>query len=170
MSDQNLDLAAIRGKVEKGLMRQKWIYRITFFLVHLLFYVLAMVGVWGTVSADAQVRDALFTSGSGMTIIVILPTILWTAVLLFHVASLFVESGVGQKAVRERLLMREVGEDILRKALVEEGLAEKPKRRAQALEDRPVILSDDGELVAVDETEPLEQSGYPARNSYQRSS
>jgi hypothetical protein len=161
MSDQNLDFAAIRSKVEKGLTRQKWIYRITFFLVHLLFFVLAMVAVWGTVSTDSQLRDILFNNESGAIVIVILPTILWTAVLLFHVASLFVESGVGQKAVRERLLMREVGEDILRKALAAEELSEKPKRRAETPDDRRVLLSDDGELVAT--AEPTEGSGYHAR-------
>jgi hypothetical protein len=143
MSEQNLD--AIRSRVEQGLSRQKWNYRIAFFVAHVMFFVVAMLAVWGTVANDSQLRDILFNSESGAAIIVILPTILWTAVLLFHIASLYFETGAGEKAMREQLLMREVGKDILRYA----EMSEKPKRRE--LEVERTRLSDDGELIPVDE-------------------
>jgi hypothetical protein len=74
-----------------------------------------------------------------------------------HMAALFSESGVADKQMREKLLMREVGEEILRKGLMEEGMLEKPKRRAAALEADRVRLSDDGEFVPVDDNDDVEQ-------------
>jgi len=165
MSDQNLDYAAIGRNVEKSLYRQKWIYRIIFFLMHMLFYVVAMLAVWGTVATDSQLRAVLFNNETGAALIVILPTILWTAVILFHVASLFFESSAGEKAIRERLLMREAGEEILRKGLVDEGMLEKPKRHATVSESERVRLSDDGERIPVDEDEFIEQSDHHARTN-----
>jgi hypothetical protein len=159
MSDPNLDYAAIRSKVEKGVQRQKWFYRIVFFAMHLLFFGVAMVGIWGTLLANEQLRDLLFNNQSGASLIVILPTIMWASVILFHLASLYIESGVAEKVIRERLLMREVGEDILRKGL--EGLSEKPKRRTARL-DIERVLSSDGELIS-DEDEPADQDDYQTR-------
>jgi hypothetical protein len=148
MSEQNLD--AIRSRVEQGLSRQKWNYRIAFFVAHVMFFVVAMVAVWGTVANNSQLRGILFNSESGAAIIVLVPTILWAAVLLFHIASLYFETRAGEKAIREQLLMREVGKDILRYA----EMSEKPKRR----EGERARLSDDGELVPVDEDEGLEHA------------
>jgi hypothetical protein len=160
MSNQNLDYAAIRSSVEKRVTRQKWIYRILFFVMHLLFFVGTMLVVWGTVAADAQLRAVLFAEGSGAPVLLLVPTIMWAMVLLFHVASLYIESAAGEKAMRERLLMREVGEEILRKGLVEEGMLEKPKRRTAAPNAHYVLSADDGELVPVDEDERIERSHH----------
>ena len=165
MSDQNLDYAAIRRNVENSLSRQKWMYRFIFFGIHVLFYVAAMLAVWGTLASNSQLRAALFDNGSGAAVIVILPTILWTTLILCHVASLYTESSVGEKALRERLLVHEVGEDILRKGLVDVGVSEKPKRRAVVHEAGRFLLSDDGELIPADEDEPIGQSDYKARTN-----
>jgi hypothetical protein len=165
MSEQNLDYAAIRSNVEKGLRRQKWLYRVVFFVAHLLFFVVSMLAVWGTVAADSQLQSALFQSGAG--IIVILPTILWTAVLLFHAAALYFESGMGEQAIRERLLMREVGEGILRQGRMDKGMSEKPKRHDAGSEAAPMRLSDDGELI---EEQLFEHGSYDARTNHTASS
>jgi hypothetical protein len=164
MADQDLDYAAIRRNVEKSVSHQKWVYRILFFVMHALFFVVAMLAVWGTIATDAQLRDVLFNQGSA--VIVILPTILWAAVILFHVASLYLESSEGEKAMRERLLMREIGEDILRKGLAAEAMSEKPKRRNAVMEDQAMRLSDDGELTPVDEDERIEHGDYHARANH----
>lgn len=163
MSDQNLDYAAIRRNVEKRLRRQKWNYRIVFFVMHLLFFLVTMLVVWGVVAANSQLADTLFNNESGAAVIVILPTIMWAAVILFHVASLYIETGAGEKNMREKLLMREAGEEILRMGLVDEGTSEKPKRRARELEAEPVRLSDDGEWISADDDEHIEQTDYKAR-------
>jgi hypothetical protein len=162
MSEQNLDYAAIRRNVEERLPRQKWTYRTVFFLFHVLFFAISMLTVWGTVAGDSQLQEVLFNNRSGAAVIVILPTILWTAVILFHVASLYIETDAGEKTIRERLLLREVGEDILRKGLMDEGILEKPKRRV-AGQTNHMQLSDDGELLTVDEDERKEQRDYNAR-------
>jgi hypothetical protein len=150
MSDPNGNYAAIRQTVEKKIVRQKWLYRVLFFVVHLIFYGVTMAAVWGTMAADTQLRDLLFNNQPGAAAIVLLPTILWTLVVLFHVASLYFESSAGEKAIRERVLLREVGEEMLRKGLVDEQLSEKPKRRADGWETERARLSDDGEIIPVD--------------------
>ncbi len=142
MFEQRPDYAAIRRNIEKRVAHQKKTYRNLFFVMHLIFYVVTMVIVWGIVASDSLLRDVLFNSAPGAGAIVILPTILWTAVLLFHIASLYFESGAGEKAIREQFFMREVGEEIVRKGLMDEEPSEKPKRR----EAEYARLSDDGEL------------------------
>lgn len=149
MSD--LDYEAVRGSIEKRLSRQKWLYRILFFVAHMLFFAVSMLVVWGIVAADSQLRDVLFNHDSGAGIIVILPTILWTAVLLFHAASIYFESGAGEKAIRKQLLMREIGDEMARQ--IDGESSEKPKRQAA----RRMRLSDDGEFVSIDEEERTEQ-------------
>src|SRR5262249_58416622 len=126
--------AAIRQNIDKGIARQKWMYRIIFFGMHVFFYLVTMLAVWGVVLTNSQLRDVLFNSGLAAAVIVLMPTILWTAVILFHVASLYTETDAGEKSIRERLLMREIGEEILRKGLVEQGISEKPKRRVSLSE------------------------------------
>ena len=150
MSDASLDYATIRSSVEKKLYRQKWSYRLVFFVMHLLFFAISMLMVWGTVASDAALRTMLIDSRTGAAVVVLVPTIMWAFVLLFHVASLFIESGAGEKAMRQRLFMREVGEDIL-KGMADEAMLEKPKRRSAALADERALTSDDGELLLGDE-------------------
>jgi hypothetical protein len=135
MSDQNRDYAAIRDNIEKGVTRERQNYRRIFFGMHLIVYVVTMVVVWGTVAANAQLYQILFNgqAGAGAGAIVIVPTILWAFVILCHVALLYTESDTAGKVMRERLLMRELGEDILRKGLVDAGMAKSlsvaPKHR-----------------------------------------
>jgi hypothetical protein len=165
MSDQDRDYAAIRRSVETNVSRQRWLYRLTFFLAHLIFYAVTMLAVWGTIGADSQLRAILFESGSRAAVVVLLPTILWAAVILFHAASLFFESGAGEKVIREQLLRREVGEEIMRRGRIAEELLEKPKRRATAVEAEHRLWSDDSGIDPVDEDEYLEQRGYNARSN-----
>jgi hypothetical protein len=166
MSNQDLDYAVIRRNVEKRLQSQKWMYRILFFVMHMLFFTATMIAIWGTVATDSQLRDILFNNESSASLIVILPTILWAAVILFHLASLYFESSAGEKAFRQQLLMREVGEDILRQGHDDEGMLEKPKHRAAGLEAKHVLSSYDGELMPVDDDERIEQSDYNTRTNH----
>jgi hypothetical protein len=165
MSDQNRDYAAIQRNIEKGVARQKKTYRMIFFGTHLTFYIVTMLAIWGTVAANAQVRDALFNGAAGAGAIVLLPTLMWAFVILCHAALLYTESDTAAKVMREQLLMRELGEEMLRKGLADEGMAEKPKRHTEASEVGRTLLSDDGELIPADEDEDLEQDDYSARTN-----
>ena len=166
MPDQNLDYVTIRRNFEKSVYRQKRITRIVCFLANVVLYVVAMLAVWGTALSDPQLHALLFgNGGSAAAAILILPTILWAMAIFFHFISIMTESGVGEKALRERLLMREVGEDILRKGVLEEEPLEKPKRRAAALEPERVVLSDDGELTSADQDERIKPSSYRVRTN-----
>lgn len=153
MSEQGRDYAAIRRSVEQGVNRQKWTYRLIFLGMHLLFFAVAMFAVWGTVIADSQLRAALFEHGAGGAVIVILPTILWVVVLLCHAAALFTETAASERVMRERLLRRELGEDLLQKALEDQSILEKPKRHPSASDAGRVQLSEDGELIPLDDAD-----------------
>src|SRR5262249_23529610 len=144
---------AIQRNVEKNLQYEKWLYRLIFFGMHLTFFLVTMLIVWGTVLANSGLRTALFNGETGAGAVVILPTIVWAFAILFHIASLYIESRAGEKEIRERLLMQEVGEEILRKGLSDVRMMEKPKRRAAALETERVLLSDEGEFIPADDDE-----------------
>ena len=155
MSDQSRDHAALRRKVEKRVARQKWNYRITFFVMHLIFYLTAMLMIWGIVLTSPAVGDALFNSATAAPTIVLLPTILWGVVVFFHAAALYLETSAAEKSIRQRLLMRELGEELLRESLAADELPEKPKRQATAQEVGYSRLTDDGELIRADEDDAL---------------
>lgn len=157
MSDENLDYGTIRRNIEKRVRRQKRLYRLIFFWMHLILFLVTMFVVWGTVMVNSQVREVLFNTTLAAALVVVLPTILWAVALLCHVAYLFAVSGIGEKQMREQLLMREIGQDIFRKGLINEGMLEKPKRRSADLEAERALLSDDGELIPADEDEQPEQ-------------
>ena len=157
MDEQNLDYAAIHSRVEKGVQRRKSLYRLIFFGTHLFFFLVAMAVVWGTLLIDGSLRATLFGNPAGIAVVVV-PTVLWAIMILCHIASLYTESSAGEQGIREQLLMREVGQDILRRGRLDTELAEKPKRQAAA-------LSDDGELIPVDEDELTEQNDYVARTT-----
>jgi hypothetical protein len=161
MSDQSRDYAAIRDNIEKGVARERQNYRRIFFGTHLIVYIVTMLAVWGTVAANPQLYQVLFNgqAGAGAGAIIIVPTIAWAFVLLCHLALLYTESDTAEKVMRERLLMRELGEEILRKGLADEGMSQKPKRT----ETLDALLSDDGELIPADEDEDIEQRDYDAR-------
>jgi hypothetical protein len=165
MSQQNLDYEIIGSNVEKKVSRQKWNYRIIFFLAHVFIYIVTMLAVWGIVLNDLQLRTILFNSGTAKELIVILPTILWATVIVLHVASLFFESRAGEQTIRKQALIREVGEDILRKGLLDEGMLEKPKRRAVKFAER-VFISDDGEFMAASDDEHIERRDYKAHSTH----
>ena len=167
MSDQNRDYAAIQRNIEAGIARQRKNYRMIFFGMHLIVYVVTMLAVWGTVAANVQLYEVLFNSQAGAGAIVLLPTILWAFVILCHGALLYTESDTAEKVMREQLLMRELGEEILQKGLVDAGMVEKPKRRSEALRE---LLSDDGELLPVDDDEGFEERDYIPRANREGSS
>lgn len=150
MSNQGRDYAALRRSVEQSVARQKRNYRIVFFVMHLIFFLTAMFFVWGSLAANPQLQDLLTLSGSS-TAIVLIPTILWACVVLFHVAFLYLESAAGEKTIRQQVLMRELGEEILRQGLAGEIMSEKPKHDSASLETGYSRLSDDGELIPDDD-------------------
>jgi hypothetical protein len=152
MSEQNLDYAAIRRNVDKRLSRQKWLYRIVFLVMHILFYLVTMLLVWNEVGSNVQLSSLLFSEESSALLVVLLPSIMWGTAILFHIASIFFETRTGEKAMRNQLLMREVGENIMRTGETDDAETEKPKRHALSLEEE-----------SVDEDEPLQQNDYNAR-------
>jgi hypothetical protein len=147
MSHQNLDYVAIRRKVDKAVKNQKSVYRYIFFGMHLFFYLVTMLAIWGTVSASEQLRNVLFNNAPLTAIVVILPTALWSLMILCHMAALYIETDTAEKALREKLLMSEIGEDILRKGLLDASQNEKPKRGAFS-DAAKILLSDEGELIS----------------------
>jgi hypothetical protein len=157
MPDPNLDYAAIHQNVEKKLARLKRNYRIGFFIAHLLFFMVSALLVLRTLQASPELREVLIYNNSSHSVIIFAPALMWGMVLLFHAATLYFETNAGEKAIREQLLMREIGDDILR--LGQRESLEKPKRRVA--ESTAMRLSDDGELVSADD-QHLDQTDYNA--------
>lgn len=65
--------------------------------------------------------------------------------------TLLFDAGVMDKSMRDRLVMREIGEEMLRQGTPE--LIEKSKLHLAGTEADEVQLSDDGELVPVEKPE-----------------
>jgi hypothetical protein len=148
MPNQRQDYTAIQDKLELGLRRRKRLYRTLFFVMHLVFFAVSMLVVWGTLMGSAVLQDTLFNGGTGAALVVVVPTILWAFVLLFHVAALFFETSRGEIAIRRQLAAREISEDMLR------GETQEKLKRRDPLESEHMRLTSDGELIPLDDEQP----------------
>ncbi|HRE49585.1 MAG TPA: hypothetical protein PLD47_17805 [Aggregatilineales bacterium] len=158
MSEQDLDQFALRENVEIAVQKQKRLYRMIFFAVHAVFYFVSMFVVWRTVSMSSIVADVFSRESSEASLIVLVPTLMWSVVILFHIASLYFESKVGEKKLREQLLIRELGKTFLYKGTTDLVRREKVKREL-AHGEFSVRISDDGELIT-EETSGLKARHY----------
>jgi hypothetical protein len=155
MSD--LDYAAIRRVVEKGIADKRRFYRKLFFRIHILFYLATMFIMWGIVIVNSQSGNSLYDGRFGEAAIVILPTVMWGFAVLCHAAALYIESSAGERALREKILTETLGEEIRRLDIYQ--IVDKPKRNNSPMETDRLVLTDDGELVYADENGDAVQAG-----------
>ncbi len=153
MSDNELDYTRIRQNVEQSLKKQKRNTRIGFFIANLIMFVIFMAISWGVALTNPEFGQmAVSKSDSPLMLMLILPTLGWAMGLFFNLMAILMDLGVMDKSMRERLVMREIGEELLRKGMTDLD-AEKPKRRLAETEIGDVALSDDGELIPVEKTQ-----------------
>jgi hypothetical protein len=151
MPDRDLDYEAIRRNVEKGVQDQRQFYRRLFFGINLTIYLVTMLIVWGVAVFNAQTGSGLYDGRLAEAAIVLLPTVMWGFVILCHAALLYTESATAEKTMREQVLARELGEEILRTATSYDD-REKPKRDNATSLSEQIALTDDGELVYAEES------------------
>jgi hypothetical protein len=91
---------------------------------------------------DLVLNDLIAQKNSPTTLAFILPIISWFVGIIMHGVSLALDTRLGERSLRERVIMREMHDAVMQMADTE-GV-EKPKR------DQVMRLSDDGELVLDD--------------------
>lgn len=151
------DYGAIREYVEKHLPRYKVTTKLTLFAVNLILFVvftvitLAAASSAGVLATIGQDLANLQKTTDPAAVAVILPLIGWLTALILHGVTLLMDTKMAERQMRAQLAMRAMGHK-LSEAVSQP--AEKPKR-GQAMR-----LSEDGELVPVDEEAERRAAGH----------
>lgn len=134
MSDQ-IDYRAVRQRVEEGVQKQKKVARWIFLGVSIFMFILFLVIAWGMYlgSSRPQLSDDPTTGA------MIMLSVGWGATILFHFATLMFDTKFGEQSIRDRVIARELGRELLQ--MDDEESREKRKHIMR--------LTDDGELEAV---------------------
>lgn len=142
----DLDYRAIRKRVEAGIIVQKKRTRVVMFAISTFMYVLFMIIGWGMfLTTGAQnLMSVGFVDKQGDSILVgamIMLSMAGAMGLLFQFIALAIDSKRSEDRMRERLVAREINNEMLRMGLDE--VEEHEKRKGM------MRLTDDGELEEV---------------------
>jgi hypothetical protein len=143
---QSVDNEELRQRVDAGVSRKKRLMHVIFFAASLIMFIIFMVMAVGMLSSanlppelvqgdDALVTGAFVMLGMG-----------WFTSLVFQAISMLTSLGVMDAAMRDRVIAREIGRQLYEHT---DADYEKPKRRGE--EDMAYAVSDDGELIELDE-------------------
>lgn len=128
----------LRERLEKRVGERKTAVRGVFLFVNLFMFILFNIIAWSMYSQNVvgigNVSDligALVMLDAG-----------WFCALLFQAISLFFDTKAGENSIRNQIIMREFGTDLLR--MVEEQTGAEEEKPKRAME-----LTDDGELEEV---------------------
>lgn len=151
---QNLDNETLRQRVDDGVKREKWTARVVFFVVNFLMFILfLLISIMMVSTADIP-PELMSARNSPVLGPMIMLGVGWFVLLIFQGISLLMDIGVMDRSIRDRVLTREIGRQIYEQAT---GDYEKPKRN---LEDEvDYTVSDDGELVPMDDEAERRQAG-----------
>jgi hypothetical protein len=143
MSQDQIDYKAVRRRVEEGVKKRKMTTRIVFFVVSLCMLILFGFIGWGMANDagiltndDAVGAMVMFMMGGAMSV-------------LFQFIGLSLETKAGEASIRERVMTRELGEEMLRLGMEDDG---QQKRK------RAMRLAEDGELEEIVEEESADVS------------
>lgn len=142
------DYGAIREYVEKHLPRYKVTTKLTLFAVNLILFVvftvitLAAASSAGVLATIGQDLANLQKTTDPIAVAVMLPLVGWFTALILHGVTLLMDTKMAERQMRAQLAMRAMGHKL---SEATSQPAEKPKR------DQAMRLSEDGELVPVDE-------------------
>jgi hypothetical protein len=159
MPTVDLDYKAIRKRVEAELKREKLTMRGVFFVVNLLMFLIFSVMGWGMFTAN-QAGIPPETSeliGGGMVML----TVAAGMGVLFQFISLVVETKAGEAKMRERIVGRVMGDELLRLGAEDEDAPEEKEKRMMR-------LSDDGELAEIIDDPMLSDEEIQAVSSRRR--
>lgn len=164
MNDQ-IDYRAVRRRVESSVKKQKHLTNLFLFALNVFLYVLFMLIAYGIyLSGDGASLSDLFaeTSNNDSTLgaLVMLSTG-WFVSLIFHAVTVFMNTKMGEQQLRDKVIARELGKELLHLDAEEEPF-EKRKRMLQ--------VADDGELEDPEADEELEMQADRIRRADSSSS
>src|SRR5262249_11223447 len=142
MSNQ-INYDEVRRRVEEGLKAEKHKSRVGFFVGNLVMFLTFMAICWIVALSNPVFSDAIKGNDSPFPVILILPTIGWGFGIFFHLMTLLVERGNMERNLREKVIMREMGNEIMQEYRQQYG--EKPKNRVKEPDEQPITISDEGE-------------------------
>ncbi len=157
-----IDYRMVRRRVEEQVKKQKQLSNWLLFGLNVFLYVLFVLIACGIyLSGDGHSLSTLFGSEGGdsaqSTIALFITG--WLMSLIFHGVSVFLNTKMGEQQIRDKVIARELGRELLHLGPDEEPY-EKRKRMMQ--------LADDGEMREVDADE--EAAFVPDPQSRNRSS
>ncbi len=140
MSDNPLDADKIRQYVDQNFKKARRTQHLILWGTNFCFFVVLSLIAWLIVLGKPPVSDQTMAA---LTLV----SAGWMVGLIMHSIALYTESEAGQRQIRQQLALKAMQEALGQTALDAPEAQEKPKR-AQVVE-----LSDDGELIPVEETE-----------------
>ncbi len=150
MDNNQIDYSDVRRSVEQGLKREKMMMRLITFVVNLIMFIVFSIIVVAVAAANPELGKAILEKNNPLGVLVALPMTGWLVSLIFHAVSLILETKVGERQMRDRVMVRELGKRML--GLTDDGeFYEKPKR------EQAMRLSDDGELVPDEQAVQVKQ-------------
>lgn len=147
-----MDYQAIRQRVEEGIRKEKLLAKFVLFCLNFALFIVFMVLAWQThvVAGGALPRWEDFINLPGIpranvdpnTSALMMASAGWGIALLFHVVSMILDTRLGERQIRERVMGREINKEMERLGVNSLEAYEKRKTMMR--------LTDDGELEALD--------------------
>ncbi|MFN8374848.1 MAG: hypothetical protein U0694_18455 [Anaerolineae bacterium] len=152
MSQNQIDYKALRRRVEEGVKKEKNAARGVLFAISASILVMLIALGWGIAGDAGILRD-----DAGLAVVAIL-TIATFVSVLFHGITLSMDTRSGDASIRERLMKRELSEEMLRMGL-DEDVEEKRKRTMRLSEDGELeeIVDESPSDVVIDEEQPRQR-------------
>ncbi|MFN8374849.1 MAG: hypothetical protein U0694_18460 [Anaerolineae bacterium] len=152
MAQDQIDYKAVRRRVEEGLKRRKTAARWVFFIVSLFMVILFSIIGFGIAASQGALNNedvagamVMLAMGGFMSV-------------MFQFISLILETKAGEANMRERLIARELGEEMLRMG-TDEDVREKRKRVMRIASDGELeeIVDESPSDVIIDEEQPRQR-------------
>lgn len=144
---ESLDNEELRQRIDAGVRRQKRLMHSIGFAVNVIMFVGFMLIAIAMLSSANLPPELVQGDNALVTGAFVMLGIGWFTSLVFHGMSVLASSGVLDAAMRDRVIVREIGRQLFEQAASNH---EKPKRSLEK-DTAAYTVSDDGELVEVDE-------------------
>jgi hypothetical protein len=141
----HIDPESLNVPLEATLRRRKMRRRWAMLVFNLVLWFVVVMAAWGEAQSTPQLREMLREGGKLYGALVML-TLGWGFALLIQIAVALMDSGVGERRLRARLLRHEIGDLVLGQMQTPHKV--KAKRH---LEDDALTIDEEGELVPLDE-------------------
>jgi hypothetical protein len=152
----SIDYKELNEQVEQKVNRQRKWAKGVFFGVSVGLTLLFNGLAWVMVGSNPELRNLPPEAGAAVGGALAFLTVASGMGILYHGLSLLMDSKAALKQMRGRVVAQEFSEQLLQQGLAQQGLAQQDDQKAKRLsvsDDQPVTVSDDGELVPLEEYE-----------------